>query len=320
MTDLDFRVTNRLYWSFSIPAMTDEEFLNAFDAGRLDPAAFPHADHVRAAWLCLQHAPFDEALARLRRGLKRITIRAGQPHRYHETITAAYARLVERQMQRVGPGSWESFAAQSPDLMASDMRALHALYDRETLDSAEARARFVPPAAWTPGALSDRFVEDFARFQQEVEQRAQHGGLPALADPDPYAAEPVSAMPVLAVASVERAIGWYASAFGFDATPFPDQPPYRFALLSRGGAELMLREAPDGQDVAAPAGWSVCVRLSGGHIRELHADLSARGDTTTPLRRMAYGDVEFEVRDTDGYTLLVSELLDDATDIPAPSS
>jgi uncharacterized glyoxalase superfamily protein PhnB len=286
--------------------MTDQELLDAFDAGRLDPAGFPHAAHVRVAWLCLRDAPFEQALGRLRRGLKHLAIRAGQPHRYHETITAAYLRLIERQVQHVGATTWEEFARQSPDLLAPDMHVLHELYDRATLDSPEARGRFVQPASWN-GPVLDRFLEAFARHQDEAEQRTRARGLPALADPDPYAAEPVSAMAVLNVSSVERAVAWYASTFGFDATPVPERPPYQLALLSRGGAELMLRAAADPATISPPPGWSLCVRLAGGRIRELHADLAARGDHVSGLREMPYGDLEFEVRDPDGYTLLVSE-------------
>ena len=58
------------------------------------------------------------------------------------------------------------------------------------------------------------------------------------------------------------------------------------------------------------------MRLSGGRIRELYASLSERCEIARPLQRMPYHDVEFEVRDLDGYIVVVSEWLEGASDIP----
>ncbi len=294
--------------------MNDHEFLAAFDAGHLDPAAFPHADHVRAAWLCLQGVPFRDGLARLRHGLKQLTIRAGQPGRYHETITVAYARLIHRKMRQLGPHDWAEFIRRAPEFFTREPGVLSEIYDAATLASSEARQRFVPPASWNSRVV-DRFLADFAHYQADADARLVPGRLPAMAEPEVQGAEPVSAMAVLAVRSVAASVEWYARVFGFDATPYPERPPYRLALLSRGGAELMLRQATS--PVAPPDGWSVYIRLAGGRIRDLHADLRDGSDEVSPLRRMPSHDVEFEVRDPDGYTLVVSELLEDADDVPA---
>lgn len=294
--------------------MTDQEFLHAFDAGQLDPGAFPHADHVRAAWLCLRDVPFRDGVARLRRGLKQLTIRAGQPGRYHETVTVAYARLIHQKMRQLGPHAYGEFERRAPEFYAVGTNVLEELYDAATLASDEARQQFVAPPSWNSRVV-DRFLQDFARYQAAAEARHPEGLLPEMAEPDARGAEPVSAMAVLAVTSVDASIAWYARVFGFDATPYPERPPYRLALLSRGGAELMLRQATG--PVEAPAGWSLYVRLAGGRIRDLHAELaSAAADGVSPLRRMPYRDVEFDVRDPDGYTIVVSELLDDAHDVP----
>ncbi len=88
-----------------------------FDAGTLDPARFDHESHVRAAWLCLRDAPFDEAVARVRRGLQLLVTAAGKPERYNEAVTIAYARLIDRQRQRLGDTTWEEFRARSTGLL-----------------------------------------------------------------------------------------------------------------------------------------------------------------------------------------------------------
>lgn len=293
--------------------MDDRQFLAAFDAGTLDPATFSHAQHVRAAWLCLRDDPSRDGVARLRRGLKQLAIRAGQPGHYHETITVAFARLIQRRMREIGPHSYDEFERRAPEFFADGKALLAEIYDEATLRSDEARHQFVPPASWN-SRLVDQFLEDFAQHQAEAEARTELGGLPEMAEPDAHGAEPVSAMAVLGVSSVEQSIAWYARVFGFDATPYPERPPYRMALLSRGGAELMLRQGAGPVD--PPAGWALCIRLAGGRIRTLYEDLRASSDVVSPLRRMPYHDMEFEVRDPDGYLIAVSEWVDQADDVP----
>jgi uncharacterized glyoxalase superfamily protein PhnB len=300
--------------------LSDAEFLRRFDAGTLDLASFDHEAHFRAAWLCLRHAPMREAVGRLRRGLKRLAIAAGQPQRYHETITVAYARLIHRQMRRLGNPPWDEFRVQSGDLFAPDLGALRAIYDDGALDAPTARRTFVPPPAWKLEPV-DRFLREFTAYQQDLDARPADGppGDPDsldLAGVDRHAAEPVCVTAVLAVVDVERSARWYADAFGFDVAPFPQRPPYQFALLSRGGAELMVRAATDPESIGPAPGWALYVRLSGGHIRELYASLAEQCAIVRPLQRMPYHDVEFEVRDPDGYVVVVSEWLAAADDIP----
>lgn len=295
--------------------MTDQEFLEAFDAGLLDPAAFPHASHVRAAWLCLRDVPFRDGVARLRRGLKQLTIKAGQPRRYHETMTVAYARLIHQKARQLGPHNWPEFVERAPEFFDKGLGVLTEIYDEATLHSEDARQRFVPPASWH-STLVDRFLEDFASHQAAMDARVGDGRLPALAEPVGAATEPVSAMAVLHVASVEQSIGWYARVFGFDAAPYPTRPPYALALLTRGGAELMVRQSHG--TVTPPEGWALCIRLSGGGIAALHAELRERDERVSPLRRMPYRDIEFEVSDPDGYTVLVSEFMDAAEAVDDP--
>ena len=290
--------------------LSDTEFLSRFDAGTLEVGAVDHEAHIRLAWLCLREAPFPDALARLRRGLKRLTIAAGRPQRYHETITVAYARLVERQMREVGDVSWPEFCAHAPDLLAPGLGALHAIYRRGVLDTAEARTTFVPPDAWDAPTL-DPDLQAYVGFQQTLDARPP-SALEATADDETSeteapTAEPVSVTAVLAVADVETSARWYTDVFGFDVAPFPERPPYRFALLSRAGAELMLRAAADPASIRPPEGWALYVRLAGGRIRDLHATLAERGEVLRPLQRMPHGDAEFDVRDPDGYVVVVAE-------------
>ena len=53
------------------------DLLADFEEGRIDPAQFPHRDHVRVSYELLERHPFPEALLHLARGLRRLAAKAG---------------------------------------------------------------------------------------------------------------------------------------------------------------------------------------------------------------------------------------------------
>ena len=129
------------------------------------------------------------------------------------------------------------------------------------------------------------------------------------------------AVPVLQVADVARSIAWYGSALGFSADPFPAQPPYRFAILRRDHTEIMLQLKPDGD--AAPsggprcAGWAVYLRLAGGQLLTLAAEVQRHTSLLRGPECLPYGQVEFEVADPDGHRLCIAEVLGAEARVPA---
>jgi hypothetical protein len=99
---------------------------------------------------------------------------------------------------------------------------------------------------------------------------------------------------------------------GFKPNPFPETPPYSFAMLTRDDAEIMLQHAPAAQcadvneTINTDYGWAIYLRVTGEEILDLAA---AIGQTASLLRgpeRMFYGRVEFEVSDPDGYRVCLS--------------
>jgi len=74
--------------------LSTEEELLALEMGRLDPARFPHPEHVRLGYEMLGRYSFGEALTRFSRGLKLLTAKAGRPEVYHETVTVAFLALI----------------------------------------------------------------------------------------------------------------------------------------------------------------------------------------------------------------------------------
>lgn len=73
--------------------MTDE-LVAAFEAGKIEAADFPHEKHVRVAWGLARRYGREEGLRRMTTGIRDMAARAGQPEKYHHTITRAWFELI----------------------------------------------------------------------------------------------------------------------------------------------------------------------------------------------------------------------------------
>jgi hypothetical protein len=122
--------------------MTDTEFLTELETCRLPACDFPHAGHLRAAYLYLRAEPFPQAAARMCATIRRYADALGKPEKYHETVTIGFMALIQRHLRLRGDGGgWPGFLEQNPELLRKD--ALLAYYPAAVLESAEARATFV---------------------------------------------------------------------------------------------------------------------------------------------------------------------------------
>jgi catechol 2,3-dioxygenase-like lactoylglutathione lyase family enzyme len=127
------------------------------------------------------------------------------------------------------------------------------------------------------------------------------------------------AVPVLRVSDVARSVAWYRDVLGLVGDPFPAAPPHRFAILRRGGAEVMLRDGGDpSRAPRGPYDWDLYLRVEGVSLRELYAALRGADLAARRLERMAYGMSEFEVIDPDGHRICLAQELPDAGDLPTP--
>jgi hypothetical protein len=127
-------------------AATEEaatEELRALERGALDPARFPHSEHVRMGYEMLSRYPFGDAVDRFSRGLKLLAARAGRSQVYHETITVAFLALINERRARGDAQGWAEFKRTNPDLF--DKRCLEKWYSAEQLASDLARRTFCLP-------------------------------------------------------------------------------------------------------------------------------------------------------------------------------
>ena len=122
-----------------------EQELTALETGALDPAKFPHPEHVRLAYEMLARYSFGDAITRFSRGLKLLAAKAGRPEVYHETMTVAFLALINERRARDGAQDWSHFKETNADLF--DKRCLQRWYTAEQLASDLARRTFCLPQA-----------------------------------------------------------------------------------------------------------------------------------------------------------------------------
>ena len=123
----------------------DKQLLQDFERGELSD--FPHADHVRLAWVHLSTWSWPESALRFDQGLKRLTIQLGVPDKYHATITWAFLLLIQERMHEMKqPCNWSEFAEAHPDLLNGGINLLYQYYDPALLHSDRARQMFLLPA------------------------------------------------------------------------------------------------------------------------------------------------------------------------------
>lgn len=121
----------------------DAPDLARFLKGDIDPARFPHREHVRMAFEMLLRHDFPTAALCYSRALRVLTARAGKPGKFHQTVTIAFLSLVAERMLGECPRDFEAFAAANADLL--DPAAVGRLYSAERLSSEAARTTFLLP-------------------------------------------------------------------------------------------------------------------------------------------------------------------------------
>ena len=120
-----------------------------------------------------------------------------------------------------------------------------------------------------------------------------------------------STAPCFAVADVGETMRWYEKHLGFAAHPFPKDEPHAFCILVRDQIEIMLQriddyEKPNLYDLRDGGVWDAYIRMQG--VAEFYQMVRDQVEVLRALEQQFYGDWEFEVRDCNGYVLVLSEL------------
>jgi hypothetical protein len=121
--------------------MSDQEFLKAFEEGRLD--SFKHIDHIRMAWIYLSNCEFEPALGSIRSGLRNFASIKNATGLYHETITLFWICMVAGAIEKTPAKDFGEFISMNPDLARKDY--LFEFYSRDLVQSDDARRAWISP-------------------------------------------------------------------------------------------------------------------------------------------------------------------------------
>ena len=120
------------------------------------------------------------------------------------------------------------------------------------------------------------------------------------------------ATPVFLVGDIAATMEWYVSRLGFDADAIPERPPYDFCILRNDDVVIFLQQLTgyqkqDNYRDREGGVWSAYIETTG--IDALYRRLKEAGGVAIlqPLRRQPYGQLEFEVRDPNGYVLVFAQ-------------
>ena len=137
----------------------------------------------------------------------------------------------------------------------------------------------------------------------------------ALARGDQSAAGPSfeSATPNLVVASLEKSLAFYRDVLGFELDMHvPDQPPYVFVSVKRGGVQIFLndiaavrKDFPALADRARGGGNTMYIKMTG--VEAYHRQIEKKVKIVVPFVRQPYGMTEFGIEDPDGYVIFFAE-------------
>jgi len=102
--------------------MDDHALLTAFEASAIATELWGHREHLRVVFLLLRDQPFEQAVARMRSGIRALNHRNGVVDTltsgYHETLTVAWARIVATSIrQHRDCDNSEAFLQARPELL-----------------------------------------------------------------------------------------------------------------------------------------------------------------------------------------------------------
>ncbi|MEU7868906.1 hypothetical protein [Dactylosporangium sp. NPDC049140] len=118
-----------------------EELFATVTAG---PGRFGHREHVHLTWLAIRRVGPDSAVALVSDGIRRTARYAGQPRKYHVTMSRGWVELIAARMTPGDP-DFDTFAARRPEVLGKRLLSEH--YRPGTLATEAARTGWVPPDA-----------------------------------------------------------------------------------------------------------------------------------------------------------------------------
>ncbi|HEX7159028.1 MAG TPA: hypothetical protein VF214_08450 [Edaphobacter sp.] len=126
-----------------------DAFLAAFEDGTLPKSRWTHSAHLFTG-ACYVHAHGSELATNLmRERIRRYNLAVGTQNTptsgYHETITVAWIKLLDRLHRDSAPITRADFVALAVERFGSDRNPFRQHYNYDLASSTEARLSWVPP-------------------------------------------------------------------------------------------------------------------------------------------------------------------------------
>jgi hypothetical protein len=121
----------------------DEEFLTAFEAGKIANHDFHHRDHLRLAWIQIRRLGVHRASDAVPGAIRQFAAHHGHADRYHDTLTRFWLRAVRLGIKRHPALAFNELLAAEPHLLDKNLPYVH--WSRELMGSDEARRQWVEP-------------------------------------------------------------------------------------------------------------------------------------------------------------------------------
>ena len=120
------------------------DVVGKFESCAYRPEEFSHARHLTvASWYVATYGT-EEALSRMREGLRRFLAHHAKKMGYHETITRFWVELIGEALQRMAEQPLPARVNESVSRYG-DKNALFVYYTRELVMSEAARERWIEP-------------------------------------------------------------------------------------------------------------------------------------------------------------------------------
>ena len=131
--------------------MDDKDFLKSFEDLSLPFSQWTHRAHVKVAFLYLRDHPFNEALLRMRKGIKAYNaankVVESATSGYNETTTHAFLHLIAATLAAYGEAmptpTADAFCDTHPQLMSRNV--LRLFYSPQRRMDPRAKTEFVEP-------------------------------------------------------------------------------------------------------------------------------------------------------------------------------
>lgn len=126
-----------------------DAFLSAFEGGTLPKAQWTHSAHLFTGACYLHMLGEAAAIQQLRACIQRYNEAVGGKNTdtsgYHETITIAWIKVLDRLRRESEPMERAAFARLAVERFAGDRDILRRHYSFDVVNSVEARSTWVPP-------------------------------------------------------------------------------------------------------------------------------------------------------------------------------